>query len=123
MTTTTEPAWTVELDEATARIVARLVELQSATAAIEAEAKELKKRLRAAATVGQSAVFRGQAMYSLQSNRRFDLDTALTLLTPAQAAACTVTTVDAKLVREQLPPVLVEQCMVDQGDAKVVLAR
>lgn len=119
--TLTDPD-TIEVDEDTAGIAARLTTLANARATIEAEEKELKRRLRAVATAGQRAVFHGQPLFTLQANRRFDINIALGLMTPSQITACQQITYDPKKVREQLPPVQAEKCMVEVGDPKVVLA-
>lgn len=118
-TTTLE---TTEATEDIAGIVTRLRDLTDAKTTIDAEIDELKTRLRKAADVGHRVIFQGESLYTLQANRRFDVNLALELLAPSQITACQVVTVDPKKVKAQLPPVLLEQCMVEQGDPKVVLA-
>jgi hypothetical protein len=103
--------------------VRELVALEAQRAEIVAEADEIKARIRSHLEVGAQVEVDGRQVLSIQPNRRLDVDAAVALL-PAEVLPLVQTlTVDPKKVRQYLAPALVERCMVEAGQPKVVLAR
>ncbi len=94
--------------------------VQAARADLEAREDDLKAQLREA-LVEPGEYQAGAVHISLQKNRRFNPEAALPLLTDADVQACTVTTLDAKLVKQRLTALQVEDCMKVIGDPRVVL--
>lgn len=59
--------------------------------------------------VGKHTTTSGVTATVTEPPRSFDLEKAWSLLTPEQQAVCQ--SPDSKKIREQLPPILAEQCM------------
>jgi hypothetical protein len=120
MTTTVDPI--VALDDETIATVRRLADLAISRGTIEEEEGELKARLRKVLVAGQVGVDKlGHTLVRLQANRRFDLDQAVSYLDPTLAEQCRTVTYDPKQVKKYLAPAVTELCMVEVGEAKVIL--
>lgn len=120
MSTQTTPTHDVSHDQKVTAAVAQLTALQDAKAQIEAQESALKATLRD--LLPTPGAYRcGELMVSIQANRRFNVDAAAAMLTDTDLAACTVTILDARRVKERLTPLQVEDCMKDIGDHKVVI--
>lgn len=112
---------TVDLDADTAALVAHLRRLDTERRRIDEQAEEIKHRLRKTLAAGQRGLDHGVPVVTLQPNRRLDLAKAVELLDPALRDRCATTAYDPKQVKRHLAPALVEVCMVEVGEPKVVL--
>lgn len=111
----------VELDAEAAGIITRLQQLAAISAHAKEEETELKARLRKILAVGQKGLVEGVPVVALQPNRRFDVEAGIALLPAELRDLCRADGYDPKKIKQYLAPALVETCMVDAGEPKVVL--
>jgi hypothetical protein len=104
---------TANLDD----LVARYLDLTEQIEHLDNERAAVKAQLRDAGP-GRHATTYGVTV-TVAANRRFDIDAAWTMLTPEQQALCV--SPDAKKVRAQLAPALVESLMADAGEPRVTV--
>lgn len=76
---------------------------------LEQQRKAVAARIAETAGPGQHTTTAGTRVTVSPPNRRFNTDRGWAMLTDDQRALCV--SPDAKKIREQLPPVLAEQCM------------
>lgn len=106
-----------ELDVDTARLVSHLVDLNAKIADLNAQAEAVKAELRNLAPGDYS--IHGQPTLRIIPNRRFDAAKALEYVADPLREQCYVQTIDAKKVREFLPPAVADLCMVESGKPRV----
>lgn len=121
MTTTLDTQPLVELDTDTAAVITQLHRLAAAAEEIDGEIRALKAILRERLTVGQAGTVRGEKVVTLSPNRRFDPALALQLVPSDILPSISSTSIDSKLARAVLPPALMDACMREVGELKVVL--
>lgn len=100
-------------------VVARITELQEQAELIDIEIRKAKADLAANLDLGTHKVGDVKVTVSAPS-RRFNVERAAAMLSDEQKAVCIVTALDSKKVKEQLPPVLLEQCM-DPGTGNPIV--
>lgn len=103
--------------ETITKTVQRITELQDHAAQIDDELRALKAELATLLPVGTHAAA-GVKVTVSNPSRRFNLDRALTMLTPEQRTLAVGP--DLRKVKAYLPPVLLEQCM-DPGTGAIVV--
>ena len=117
--TTTDQTQPASLDTDAARIVARLADLQAKINDLTGEAEALKAELRSL-NPGDYAID-GRPALRITPTRRFDADKALEYVAEPLREKCYSTVVDAKKVKEYLPPAVADLCMVEAGKPKVTV--
>lgn len=101
-------------------IVGELVEVLERIEQLQERATHLKTRLADEIGTGNETTV-GNLVISVRApSRRFNLDKAAALLTDEQRQVCTVTSLDPKKVKAQLPPVLLDEAM-DPGTGKPIV--
>lgn len=84
---------------------------------LEEEEKFLRQRLAILCPIGTTQA--GDRRVSVRVNKRFDHDTAMTVLTPMEVELCTVATISAAKAREVLAPERYAACQSEAGDPVV----
>lgn len=108
------------MEQDTAALIARLHFIAAESAALDAEAKAIKATLRRALGTGDH-MLNGQKALSIRPQRRFSAEQAQKVLTPELLALCTVTVIDSKRARDNLPRTVYEACQVESGEPVVRL--
>lgn len=99
------------------QLISDYVDIRARIERLTAQADNLKAQLRDLG-VGKHEGPGGVVVTVAPPARRFNLDRAITMLTPEQLAVCQGPV--AAKVKGQLPPVLLEQCM-DPGTGDLVV--
>jgi len=85
------------------------------------EQVEVKAKIRKLLAPGDKVYVDGKPV-SCQANRRFDVERGAALLDPAVREICKAEGYDPRKVKHHLSAALLDACMVEQGEPKVVLA-
>jgi hypothetical protein len=85
----------------------------------EFEEEERFLRTRLATLLPMGSTHAGSHTIHVRENRRFDLSTAMAVLTPDEREICSVTTLSASRAREVLPPERYTACQAVTGDPVV----
>lgn len=102
----------VENLEKLAKIALRAqIKFDAAKAELDKAKSELILGLMDAGMFNKDTKAVGDVQTNITPNRYFDVDTALTLVTPEDIEASTVEVVDAKLLKQHMTPIQVEQAM------------
>lgn len=94
-------------------VAGRLAELDAQAAEINAERDTLKARLRELLPTGRTQC--GDIGVTITPTRRFDPATALTVLTPEEAQACTAIVIDSAKARQTLSADRYALCQKEMG--------
>lgn len=101
-------------------IVGELVEVLERIEQLTERATHLKARLAEDIGVGNETTVGDLTIAVRGPSRRFNVDKAAALLTEEQRQVCTVTSLDPKKVKAQLPPVLLDEAM-EPGTGKPIV--
>lgn len=104
----------------TAELVTRLHAVTAEIAELTSIADDLKQLLRSRLHAG-TYTMNGDDVIAIRPNRRFNIDAGVALLPEQLREACRADGYDPKKVKEYLAPALLEQCMIEVGQPKVVL--
>ena len=104
----------VEQLEKLAKIALRAkIKLDAATAESKKANSELIGALMDAGMFNKDTKAVGDVLTAITPNRFFDIDTAMTLVTPEDILESTVEVVDAKLLKQHMTPIQLEKAMKD----------
>lgn len=98
-------------------LVKRYTDVAAHVATLNAELDDIKAELRAAGTTTAPCGIK----VTVTPNRRFSADRAAEVLPPSLLAAVSRPSIDTSLAKEQLPPALYAQCMVEVGQPRVAV--
>lgn len=105
-------------------LVRRYRQLAAARAELEAEMAGITDSIRSSVDIGWSIEVDGIVASVRAGRRKFDLPTAVTLLTPEQREQCKATVFKPELVRELVEQSgLIDEAMIDSGAAPSVVLR
>jgi hypothetical protein len=110
----------MDLDTDTTRLVQRLADIQARIADLNADAEAIKAELRNL-PVGDHMID-GRPALRLIPNRRFNVNAGAELLPAEVRTECLAVTYDPAKVKKHLSEIQIDQCMVEAGKPKVVLA-
>lgn len=89
------------------------IKSEAAAAELSKAKKELMLGLMDAGMFNKDTKAIGNVQTNITPNRYFDVDVALTLVTPEDIEESTVEVVDAKLLKQHMTPIQVEKAMKD----------
>lgn len=111
----------MNLDTDTTRLVQRLADIQANIADLNSDAEAIKAELRNLLPLGDHNI-NGRPALRLIPNRRFNVTAGAELLATEVRNDCLAVSYDPAKVRKHLTEIQIEDCMVEFGKPKLVLA-